>query len=66
MKKRAKGFYIVGSESQFVYRGPYQHEETAAAVRAEMERTCPAHWNLWIMDNKALDAMESSASPPGV
>ena len=33
------GWYIVDSNNNdYVYRGPYVHEETAAAVRSEMER----------------------------
>jgi hypothetical protein len=51
------GWYVVDHDHENrVLRGPFRYEETAGAVRQEMERaasdTQNAKWNLWVTEVK--------------
>jgi hypothetical protein len=41
-----------------IHRGPYKHEETAGAVRDEMERSGHRTWNLWIIGEELADVFD--------
>lgn len=53
LEGRPQGYYVIDMFSDRVYRGPYQHEETAGAVRHEMEENASDEenesWNLGIV-----------------
>ena len=53
LKGRSPGYYVIDMYSDMVHRGPYKHEETAGAVRAEMESDASEEqnevWNLGIV-----------------
>lgn len=42
-----------------ILRGPFEHEQTAVAIRYEMERSADEHqnsiWNLWIEQRKSRE-----------
>lgn len=63
-KGREPGWYIVCREKKVVYRGPFKHEETAGAVREEMERFRDnATWNLWCVFVTEEQVREANAEP---
>jgi len=51
--RRTKVWFVKEIETKKILRGPYKHSETAAAVRAEMEKHLnkwqAENWNLWIV-----------------
>ena len=54
LARRKPGWYVVNRDDGHVMRGPYEHEETAGAVRAEIERNATERqrelWNLWVVE----------------
>lgn len=45
-------------------RGPYRHQETAAAVRSELENRHPEReWNLWVTQITPEDFARDGAKP---
>jgi hypothetical protein len=67
-KKRAAGWYIIDrANGNRCLHGPYRHEETAAAIRHELELSWdegdewnprPDPRNLWIVIAEVLDSIE--------
>jgi hypothetical protein len=48
------GWYVVNLNDYEVVRGPYEHGETAVAVRRELEYRWPnRRWNLGIVPKKS-------------
>jgi hypothetical protein len=61
---RKTGWWVFDRETHTVHRGPFDHEETAGAVRLEMEHYEPnKNWNLsvWYGDRKEFDRLYHDA-----
>lgn len=47
-------YFVVDREAMMIMRGPYKYEETAGAVRSEMERHRDDR-NYWICRAKSIE-----------
>ena len=49
-------YFIKDDNTGIVLRGPYKHEETAGAVRDELEDRYPdKDWNLWVVEEEVTN-----------